>query len=90
MAGTTRYNLSIKIDRKVKLLHLIVGVRDCCVLGEQDEPSLPKCNLTHYHKIPHYDALKIYIPTAINNASLKVHDVVFVFLTKGVILVGTL
>ena len=31
-----------------------------------------------------------YIPTAINNASPKVHDVVFVFLTKGIIWVGTL
>ena len=28
--------------------------------------------------------------TAINNASPKVHDVVFVFLTKGIISVGTL
>ena len=27
----------------------------------------------------------INIPTAINNASPKVHDVVFVFLTKGII-----
>ena len=31
-----------------------------------------------------------YLPTAINNATAKVHDVVFVFLTKGIIWVGTL
>ena len=30
------------------------------------------------------------LPTAINNASLKVHDVVFVFLTKGIIRVDRL
>ena len=32
-----------------------------------------------------FSSLPLNIPTAINDASPKVHDVVFVFLTKGII-----
>ena len=49
--------------------------------------SLISCLQMHQIYIIMFQILskKINIPTAINNASPKVHDVVFVFLTKGII-----